>query len=611
MKRRVLIGIAACTTTCTAHAGLVLPLKTLYKYHELIFLFLIIPPLSRACIDMATMTLPNKGPYDPEFENLPTPEEGMAYSAFPFDQKYMDDMGWYDQMGRSLIEQRKVFTRPRSGEEQVEMVKKALEDAEIKAREMEEEGDVEVDDDEINERQNKRLWSVCLEAVIKGSGAVMQYLVREKGLNAKTAPERIDQMVVELQIASYHGHVDVVKVLVQEADADINHEDDRQTPLSRAAMGGHPDLVKWLLENGASYSISESAQNSVFSSAAAGGNVEVMNILLAVTREREPQKPTSAFLKSGVLGCAAQSASVEMLKLVLEQGGYGQAADNTEQQRKDAILAIPICIRNDNTNWTCLDTVIDCAIPRDSSGNFVKTDDEFFVDNISAAIGNSAARLKPMELNKLLQLVLDATSLTRGSPRFKRILHESIHRCYDPKTEPCARDLLEKWGADPNVNDADDKRDPYPLPLVPGAVSRGEVEWVRFWLDHGADIHRAHGRYCNGQTALALAVSRRQGETEAIVRELLSRGGPIDKMDDDLVGKTQLNVVAYGSELNSVELTCASVAEGNEDSERRETVTLEFADGITKAWLKNIQYRRPDAELAQDGTGRPRKGRHT
>jgi hypothetical protein len=82
-------------------------------------------------------------------------------------------------------------------------------------------------------------------------------------------------------------------------------------------------------------------------------------------------------------------------------------------------------------------------------------------------------------------------------------------------------------------------------------------------------------------------------------------------MDDDLVGKTKLNVVAYGDELNSVELTAAAVAQDDEDPERRESFVLEFPDGITESWLKNIQYRRPDAELAQDGTGRPRKGHHT
>jgi ankyrin repeat protein len=553
------------------------------------------------------MTLPNKGPYHPDNADVPDPGEGMAISAFPFDQKWMDDMGWYDQLGRSLIEQRRILTVPRSDEERVEMVKQALEDAEMKARQIEEEGDIDVDQDEIEKRLNDRLWSVCLEVAMKGSGAVMQYLVREKGLNAATAPPKIKNMGVDIHLASHNGFSDVVQVLVKEAGADINYqhedEDDYRTPLSQAAMGGHVETVRWLLENGADISISDKAQDCVFGSAAESGNLEVMNILLAAARERAARKSGSDFIRNYVLGSAAQSASVGMLKFVLEQGGYGKAIDNTEQQRRDAILAIPLSIRNDNTDWTCLDTVIDCAVPRDASGAFVQSDDEFLIDNLSAAISNSCVRVKPQELKKLLQLLLDATTMTRESDRFKRVLNEAIHRCYDPKSEPCARELLENWGTDPNVNDADDKRDPWPLPLAPGAVSRGNIEWVRFWLDHGADIHRAHGPYCNGPTALILAITLRKWD---IAAELLEYGGPVDKMDDDLVGRIAIYANVYGSEMNSVELTATQPS--NQDAK---VLVLNWENGISQDWVNKIQLRRPDAELAQDGTGRPRKGRHT
>ena len=556
------------------------------------------------------MTLPNKGPYDPDNADVPDPGEGMVISAFPFDQKWMDDPAWYDQLGRSLIEQRTILTVPRPDEERVEMVKNALEDAEARALEIEQEAGEE---DELElERRNDRLWSVCLEVAMKGSGAVMRFVVREKGLNAATAPPKIGNMGIDLHFASYNGFIDVVQVLVKDAGADINcqhdDEDDYRTPLSQAAMGGHLETVKWLLENGADISISDRAQDVVFGSAAESGNVEVMNILLAAARERAPRNSGSDFIRNYILGSAAQSASVEMLKLVLEQGGYGKAVNNTEQQRRDAIRAVPLSIRNDKTNWTCLDTVIDCAIPRDASGAFVQNDDEFFIDNLSAAIGNSCVRVKPEELNKLLQLLLDATTMTTDSDRFKRVLNEAIHRCYDSKSEPCARELLENWGADPNVNGANDKRDTAPLPLAPAAVSRGKEDWVRFWLDHGADIHRAHGPYCNGPTALALAVTLNQAH---IARVLLGYGGPVDKMDDDLIGQTKLYVVAYGSELNSVELTAVPVEEEPEASPIRKVCVLEFEDGLTEGWVENIQYRCPDAELAQDGTGRPRKGRHT
>ena len=559
--------------------------------------------------------MPNKGPYDKEYEDMPSPGEGMAFSAFPFDQKYMDDPAWYDQLGRSLIEQRRIFTRPRSNEEQVEMVKKALEDAEDSAREMDEEADLDVDQDEIDERQKKRLWSVCHEAGIKGSASVTQYLVREKGMNAKLAPRHKLGIDVGFIHACKHGFLEIAKILVDEGGADINEHDkddpdDGQTPLAVAASRGQVDVVVWLLEQGAEYSINEVIQRTIFWAAALSENPEIMKIMLETARQREPQKPQSEFLKDHILGTAAQSTSLEMFKLIIERGGYGKAAENSEQQRRDAILAIPMSIRNDNTNMVCLDTAIDCALPRDEAGAFVRLDDDLVIDNLSAAVANCTVRVKLDELKKLLQLILDATTLTRDSDRFSRVVDKTMHMCYDPKTEPCARELLENWGANPNTNDANDKRDPFPLPLAPGAVSRDNLQWVKFWLDHGADIHRAHGQYCNGPTALALAVTTRRGESNDIVRELLNRGGPVDRMDDDLVDKTELRVVAYGSELNSVELTTRAVEEA-EGSEKCEVTVVEFPDGITEAWVKNIQYRHPDTELAQDGTGRPRKGRHT
>ena len=155
------------------------------------------------------MKLPNKGPYDPEYEDMPSPGEGMAFSAFPFDQKYMDDPAWFDQLGRSLIEQRRIFTRPRAVEEKVEMVKKALEDAEESAREMDQDADLDVDHDETDERQKERLWSVCHEAGIKGSAAVMQYLIRERGMNARLAPRHKVGIDVGFVHACKHGFLDV------------------------------------------------------------------------------------------------------------------------------------------------------------------------------------------------------------------------------------------------------------------------------------------------------------------------------------------------------------------------------------------------------------------
>lgn len=122
--------------------------------------------------------LPNLGPYAPEHENLPDPGGGKVLQAFPFDQKYLDDPYWYDTLGRSQVEQRKVFTANRPDLEQVEMVKQILDE-------------FPTDDDGTG-----REWSVALEAAIKGSASVMQYLAQEKNLHVKNAPKGSEGLYV-------------------------------------------------------------------------------------------------------------------------------------------------------------------------------------------------------------------------------------------------------------------------------------------------------------------------------------------------------------------------------------------------------------------------------
>lgn len=262
-----------------------------------------------------------------------------------------------------------------------------------------------------------------------------------------------------------------------------------------------------------------------------------------------------------------------------------------------------MAIRNDTMDKACLDMVIECALIRDVGGDFVRSDDEHLLESLKSAICNCCTRFKHEQLNFLLQLVLDCTTMARDSEKFQDVLLEAIHRCYDPKSEPCARVLLEVWQASPNVNDPYDRREPYPL-VLQGAVSRGDVGYVRFWLDHGADVHRAYGPYCNGPTALALAVGL---QNESIVRLLLEYGGPVDVKGDGLVGQKQLRVIAKGGDLDEVELM-APTDDSKVSSEGAEVV-LDFDGGVTNSWLDMVQLRRSDQELAKDGSGRPLKPR--
>lgn len=145
--------------------------------------------------------------------------------------------------------------------------------------------------------------------------------------------------------------------------------------------------------------------------------------------------------------------------------------------------------------------------------------------------------------------------------------------------------------------------DEHPLPLG-DSVTSGSVDWVRFWLEHGADTHRASGAYCNGPTALAFAARLQKDD---IVRLLLDYGGPVDGMDDDLVGSNQIGIVVSGSEKNTVELTRPSVQYDSNSLAGREVFFLDFEGGVSADWLKRIEYRRLEGDLVNDGTSRPRK----
>ncbi|ETS80956.1 hypothetical protein PFICI_08485 [Pestalotiopsis fici W106-1] len=559
------------------------------------------------------LKLPNRGPYDPMYDDLEEPEDGMVHSQMPPDEKFYEDPDFYDTLGRSLVEQRKVFTVERSAEEQIDMVHAILEQCPT--------GPSGV----------SRAWNVCLEAAIKNAATVMEYLVKNQNLHVRNAPEQALDLKVEVHIAASMGNLDVLKILIERAGADINVINNLRTPLSIAALNGEIDTVKWLIEHGAD--CTEDSETLILSSH--GGKVEILNLLLDHVTEKESDKPKTAWFDRQMLGNAASSGSEEMMRFVMELGGYGTATENSEEQREAALEAIPRAFKNDRTNQACVDLAIRSAIPKNGAGDFIRSDNALVFDCLKSAVSNCCIIAKPEDMRHMLELVLQCTKVTKDSAPFSQLLVKAIRGCYHPKSQACAKELLDHWGASANTNDPNEDNC---LPLAPAAISFGELDYVRFWLDHGADIHRATGPFSNGPTALSWAV--RLGNVEAVLL-LLDRGGPIDYIAGGLERQKRLCVRCTG-ELGVVSLLAAesvkskeddwdgedgaddgSVADGvksidsgtnEDDDEDDETdyapgadeVVIELAQ-VTQAWLEKIQLRRPVADLAQDGTGRPVK----
>lgn len=137
--------------------------------------------------------------------------------------------------------------------------------------------------------------------------------------------------------------------------------------------------------------------------------------------------------------------------------------------------------------------------------------------------------------------------------------------------------------------------------LVQAGVESRDVEYLKFWLSHGADLHRAWGAYCNGPTAMARAIEWKEID---IAKELLAWGGPVDRVESGLATRKKVWAVISDDELQRVEL----VTSEPEDAADR-CICLNFKEEITSDWLHRIQIRRSDDELAEDGSGRPLKSR--
>ena len=114
--------------------------------------------------------------------------------------------------------------------------------------------------------------------------------------------------------AAANGHVDVVKLLIENG-ADVNLKGEAwYGPLHAAAAKGHIEVVKILLENGADVNIFH--HNKPLHNAAMNGHIEVAEILLAHGADINA-KGTDEWT---ALGTAVSNTQAEMVRYLLARG---------------------------------------------------------------------------------------------------------------------------------------------------------------------------------------------------------------------------------------------------------------------------------------------------
>ncbi|KAE9375866.1 ankyrin [Stipitochalara longipes BDJ] len=528
--------------------------------------------------------------------------QGWAWNQSPPAPEFLGDPLWYDTTGRDTIEQRQIFALP-TADEQVAAMLQLLVDFPSHGLDM------------------------MFKAAVKGNAPIIRALLHA-GVKGHPESDTSDEIsCVPLHAAAANDNLECLQVLLELGGVDVNALDDLGgTALMRGSWRNHPAIVKFLLEEkNADPTIRQTSDVDALEFAAGAGSLEIVKMLLdhsfeGVVRDQKVMKETGTTRNVSVtalaLAAGADSGNVELVKFLLERGGYASEAENVKwigeklspEQKEDIQGAIERAAAKPNIGVLELLLPFIFSEPSPEGVQMVNLSEkviEAFVNGMFNAVSKDDIDGFEFSWNSFFK-PLHADFQDQK----QQITNELLHRAAQHGSLSSAKILLEEHDAD--VNFVDQR---FTAPLYVAAASN-HISVVKYILEirgEKINLQEANGLWANGPTALAIAAEK--GNTE-VVKLLLRHGGPVEEnlaltelnTLEDGREKLRLQVVVKNGYRFPVTLRWVGNGEAVEEKEDLDEKSLVFGVQISDLdWLSKVQIRHTDEELFANGNGRQLK----
>ncbi|KAH8650137.1 ankyrin repeat-containing domain protein [Xylariales sp. PMI_506] len=453
-------------------------------------------------------------PEDPAY-GLPDPGPGMAYSGFPLHPSHLADPSYYDTLGRDPMTQMRVYGLA-DPQERIFYVLQVLEMFPHKGLE------------------------ILFDAATRGAADVVGALLAA-GVAPHPEPgsEEEEDLLVPLHAAAYDGHLDCVRVLVEEGGVDPDVVSDGHTVLMRAVMSGHADIARWLLstgrvdphreveqvdddEDGPGQAGAAPVRLRALDVAALEGHAECVELLVDAMVGHKFSINDVMTLETMRNAGASESEDL-MFKLV----SWGQLPVPTSKVTKGDLNGEQrhklVAYVTSAAELGFASQVLPFLAYLQRGGSSRGDDPAFrFSNGMLKALREGLVRAACNNDLESFDFFMDASlpSGTAGAKLVTGTLSQALFGAADENALDMVRYLVEKHGV--NVNDG--THNPHDLTPLITAAGRGHLDVVEYLVDEaGADIRIGAGR--ENDTPLWFAV---KGRHHDVALFLLRRGGPVN-----------------------------------------------------------------------------------